>query len=973
LPKEDRIAGLPKDWQSGVFLFHGPAHFEEAPDRAMKFRQRTLLWPLLLLSWSLSDTVFSTPLAWASHEGFYTMELLSKEPLVVGERMNDFSWAELEPSPGTYNWGTETTGLRGAIKRAFQAGKVVRIGIEAGADAPPWLTDPAGAFRVPTYAVLTSHDTTYNAPYVWHPTYLERLVQFMTALGAYLDSPAFPYRSAIAGIYVSAGPKFVEMITAGGSEAFRNARLLTPPYTKAGYRDAWFTTLDATLAAFPTVRVIMNLSQTWDEVASPNTGHPMNDWVARQVGEYARNLAPSRIEFQNASIPNTFFGLVPYLRAKASEGIAISAQVDWYRLTREMSTGGTAVTQQELCESYAYAYTLGARKIEVNKLAFTTPSLRQVTQVWDPAFKGTAAPPDCAQWEPLPPDTTAPTVPTGLSGVVDSPTQITLTWSPSTDNVGVAGYKLYRDDVLSAEVTATSFTDTTVLPQTTYAYRASAVDAAGNESARSAPVPVTTPPFNHAPVLDPIGEQTIAEGEAFSLTITATDPDGDLLTYSVSPLPPGATFTGQTLSWTPDFAQAGSYSVTFTVSDGSLLDSEAITIDVLNTNRPPVFTSVSSKTIPEGELLMFSVGATDPDGQGLTLSAEQANGDPLGVLGATFADRGDGSGIFTWQPSFIQAGEYLILFTASDGELTSTELIAITVTNTNRPPVLGPIADRTVNEGETVTFSPLATDPDGDALTLGYSGWMTGASYTTTYEDAGTHTVTVTVSDGILTDAQTVTVMVLNVNRPPLFGLLSDQVVNEGELLQFSVSGTDRDGDPLALWARVADGQFLSTIGATLESISEVPGRIEKVFRWTPTFTQAGTYEVAFRLRDGQVTVSSRIRIVARDVPLQIISLIDSPDPFTANGDGLTDTTTISATFNQPVTSWTLTITNDAGATVKTFAYSGTGTTALTQSWDGRWTSGARVAKGKTFTYTLSATAPNGGGSASQSGTITVR
>ena len=62
--------------------------------------------------------------------------------------------------------------------------------------------------------------------------------------------------------------------------------------------------------------------------------------------------------------------------------------------------------------------------------------------------------------------------------------------------------------------------------------------------------------------------------------------------------------------------------------------------------------------------------------------------------------------------------------------------------------MLDKIKDIYLPEGETITISPTATDPDGDDLTYTYSGWMTSASYTTDNTDAGTHTVTVTVSDG---------------------------------------------------------------------------------------------------------------------------------------------------------------------------------------------------------------------------------
>jgi hypothetical protein len=90
--------------------------------------------------------------------------------------------------------------------------------------------------------------------------------------------------------------------------------------------------------------------------------------------------------------------------------------------------------------------------------------------------------------------------------------------------------------------------------------------------------------FGAAPVLDPIGDRTVAEGATLQFTVNATDTDGDTLTYSATSLPSGAAFDppSRTFSWTPDFDQAGVYpGVTFQVSDGQGgLDSEAITITV---------------------------------------------------------------------------------------------------------------------------------------------------------------------------------------------------------------------------------------------------------------------------------------------------------------------------------------------------------------------------------------------------------
>jgi hypothetical protein len=88
--------------------------------------------------------------------------------------------------------------------------------------------------------------------------------------------------------------------------------------------------------------------------------------------------------------------------------------------------------------------------------------------------------------------------------------------------------------------------------------------------------------INQAPLLNPIGANSGNEGELLTFTITATDADGDQLTYSASNLPDGASFAPdtQTFSWTPRYDQAGVYSVHFEVSDGSLTDSGDVTITI---------------------------------------------------------------------------------------------------------------------------------------------------------------------------------------------------------------------------------------------------------------------------------------------------------------------------------------------------------------------------------------------------------
>lgn len=89
-------------------------------------------------------------------------------------------------------------------------------------------------------------------------------------------------------------------------------------------------------------------------------------------------------------------------------------------------------------------------------------------------------------------DTTPPSAPTGLSATIISSSQINLSWTASTDNVGVAGYKVYRNGTQIAAVTTTSYSNTGLSAVTIYTYTVSAYDAAGNNSLQSSSASATT-------------------------------------------------------------------------------------------------------------------------------------------------------------------------------------------------------------------------------------------------------------------------------------------------------------------------------------------------------------------------------------------------------------------------------------------------------------------------------------------------
>jgi chitodextrinase len=89
-------------------------------------------------------------------------------------------------------------------------------------------------------------------------------------------------------------------------------------------------------------------------------------------------------------------------------------------------------------------------------------------------------------------DTTPPSTPANLAVTGVTSSSASLSWSPSTDNVGVAGYRVYRNGVQVGTASGTTFTDTGLSASTQYTYTVAAYDAAGNVSARSAGVTATT-------------------------------------------------------------------------------------------------------------------------------------------------------------------------------------------------------------------------------------------------------------------------------------------------------------------------------------------------------------------------------------------------------------------------------------------------------------------------------------------------
>jgi chitodextrinase len=141
---------------------------------------------------------------------------------------------------------------------------------------------------------------------------------------------------------------------------------------------------------------------------------------------------------------------------------------------------------------------------------------------------------------PPPVDITPPTTPSNLKATVNSATSVTLNWGASTDSIGVANYRIYRNGNTINSVTnpTLNYTDSSALPNTVYNYQISAVDLAGNESVLSSNVSVTTPALTTPDTIRPSvpGNLTgiFVPNTQINLSWTASTDNVGVARYSVS-------------------------------------------------------------------------------------------------------------------------------------------------------------------------------------------------------------------------------------------------------------------------------------------------------------------------------------------------------------------------------------------------------------------------------------------------------
>jgi glucose/arabinose dehydrogenase/chitodextrinase len=402
-------------------------------------------------------------------------------------------------------------------------------------------------------------------------------------------------------------------------------------------------------------------------------------------------------------------------------------------------------------------------------------------------------------------DTTPPATPTGLTATAVSSSRIDLSWAASTDNVGVVGYKVFRNGSQVGTTTTTTYQDTGLTPSTTYTYAVSAYDAAGNTSGQSAPASATTAPPASDTVPPTVALTAPADGATVSGTVTVTaDASDNVGVVGVQFLLDGVnlgtedTTSPYTLSWVSTASTNGQHTLAARARDaaGNATTSAPVTVTVSNTGPPPGL--VAAYAFDEG------TGTTAADASG------------HGLIGALTNGAGWNAGMYGNAVNLDGADDYVSLGNPAALQMTGSMTISAWIYSTAFP---GDDAAIVSKRGSGESGYQLDTTVDRGPRTIGFK--LTGSSgagmyrygatplqvntwyYVTGVYDASARTLDVYLNGnldngalvGTVTSAQQNSGQNVNIGRRPAGGFLTNGRVDEVRLYNRGLSQVEVQAD----------------------------------------------------------------------------------------------------------------------------------------------------------------------------------
>jgi hypothetical protein len=353
-------------------------------------------------------------------------------------------------------------------------------------------------------------------------------------------------------------------------------------------------------------------------------------------------------------------------------------------------------------------------------------------------------------------------------------------------------------------------------------------------------ITLTVKNVNDPPVITSDLEVEALQDSEYTYSILVADPDrpfGDIIFFTATSddieiLVDQATGS---ITFTPGNGHYPGFDIRIAVEDKEgASDSATVHVTVVNLNDPPVLYDIGTQRIDQGDVVGVRLETSDPD---LDIDLDPPEHLTLSVTGPDWLMPG-ADGWIRFTADQFTVGEHATTYTVTDREgLTDTISVLWIITNVNDVPVITnapPAGGLAAREGERFTYAFLGEDLDGDALrwtddsTILEIGIDTGIiNFTPGQGHVGTHTVTVTASDGKGGKATvTFELVVENVNDAPVIRNITPingTMYTEGDEVLFQVSADDEDGDALT-YTWMEGGKQLGT-GAQLRTSKLRPGR----------------------------------------------------------------------------------------------------------------------------------------------------
>ena len=342
----------------------------------------------------------------------------------------------------------------------------------------------------------------------------------------------------------------------------------------------------------------------------------------------------------------------------------------------------------------------------------------------------------------------------------------------------------------SSTVYTATFTPTASRSATINVAASTFTDAVGNNN--TAATQYTWTKINNAPVAS---DETITTDEDIDYTGTLSGTDIDALTFAVVDSSVNGIVTISNAStgaytYSPTADYNGSDSLTYSVSDGTLLDTAKVSITVNSVNDAPIAAVYPDTSILEDDTLTVMFSATDVDEDSLSFGVAGPTDNP----DITVSNFGAGFNVFA-SPNWH--GDAEIRIDVWDGALADTAYFTLTVNPVNDAPVMSALADTTINEDGAIEIVLTASDIYEDTLTFSAAS-DTSAVIVAVSTDTlsvspadnwnGTADITVIVTDGALSDTTSFELTVNAVNDAP-----SSFALNEQDSVYITMANFDSD------------------------------------------------------------------------------------------------------------------------------------------------------------------------------------